>query len=275
MVLQNWLSGLFGRMNRRVRQQRFARSRQRLSRLSQGSVAIEMLEPRIVLSPIFAMNDSYSVQSMMGSTTPTVLDVLANDTGGTATLSISSVGAVPYGTVSIQQPQMPGGHQTLLFTPMMGYTGSESFTYTATDNAGDYGTATVSVTVASSYGSSAPQILGLSSHLGSTTGGGTPITINGSGFNSVSAVLFGNSLAASYTVNSPSSITAVVPAHSAGTVDVTVVTSMGSTGVSMNDQYTFQSPVGLPAVSTVSPGTATTSGGTTITITGSNFNNVT
>ena len=115
----------------------------------------------------------------MGSSAPTVLDVLANDSGGTGTLSISSVGTVPYGTVSVQPPQTQGGHQTLLFTPMMGYSGTESFTYTATDNAGDYGTATVSVTVSGGYATSAPQISTLSSHLGSTLGGGTPITING------------------------------------------------------------------------------------------------
>ena len=42
----------------------------------------------------------------------------------------------------------------------------------------------------------------------------------------------------------------------------------------MNDQYTFQAPVGVPSVSTVSPGTTTTSGGTTIAITGNNFINV-
>ncbi|MEI8020656.1 MAG: IPT/TIG domain-containing protein, partial [Schlesneria sp.] len=275
MVLQNWLSGLFGRMRQRVQRRRIASSRLRISRLSDVAATVERFEPRIVLSAISAMNDSYSVQSMMGSSTPTVLDVLANDTGGTGSLSISSVGTVPYGTLSVQQPQTQGGHQTLLFTPMMGYSGTESFTYTATDNAGDYGTAMVTVSVSNSFGSSAPQISALSSHVGSTLGGGTPITINGSGFNSVSAVLFGNSLAASYTVNSSSSITAVAPAHSAGTVDVTIVTSMGSTSTSMNDQYTFQAPVGLPSVSTVSPGTATTSGGTTIVITGSNFNNVT
>ena len=179
MVLQNWLSGLFGRMKRRGVRRRFLTSRQWPSRLRHGSAVIEMLEPRIVLSPIVVMNDSYSVQSTMGSSTPTVLDVLANDTCATGTLAISSVGTVPYGTVSVQPPQTQGVHQTLLFTPMMGYSGTESFTYTATDNAGDYGTATVSVTVSGGYATSAPQISTLSSHLGSTLGGGTPITING------------------------------------------------------------------------------------------------
>ena len=89
MVLQNWLSGLFGRLRRRVRYRRIVASRQRLSRLGQGTAVVEMLEPRIVLSPIVALNDFYSVQATMGSSAPTVLEVLANDSGGTVTLTIS------------------------------------------------------------------------------------------------------------------------------------------------------------------------------------------
>ena len=119
-----------------------------------------------------------------------------------------------------------------------------------------------------------PQVTGLSTHAGSTLGG-NPITITGSGFNSVSAVMFDTTLVTSYTVNSSSSITVTTPAHAAGTVDVTVVTMLGSSSRSPNDQFTFQVPTGLPTITGVSPGTATLSGGTPITITGSNFTNVT
>ena len=119
-----------------------------------------------------------------------------------------------------------------------------------------------------------PQVTGLSTHAGSNLGG-NPITITGSGFNSVSAVMFDTTLVTSYTVNSSSSITVTTPAHAAGTVDVTVVTMLGSSSRSPNDQFTFQVPTGLPTITGVSPGTATLSGGTPITITGSNFTNVT
>ena len=70
-----------------------------------------------------------------------------------------------------------------------------------------------------------PQVTGLSTHAGSTLGG-NPITITGSGFNSVSAVMFDTTLVTSYSVNSSSSITVTTPAHAAGTVDVTVVTML-------------------------------------------------
>ena len=204
---------------------------------------------------------------------PTSLDVLANDSGGTGTLLIASVGSIPYGVATIQHAMTQGGHDTLLFTPTTGYSGSESFTYTAADAAGDTATATVSVMI-SGYGSSAPQITSLSSHSGSTSGG-TSLTIGGSGFSQVTAVLFGGSMASSFTVNSSTAITAIVPAHSPGSVDVTVVTSMGSTPVTLNDQFTYQMPMNLPTVTSVSPGTTTISGGSTIAITGTNFMGVT
>ena len=118
----------------------------------------------------------------------------------------------------------------------------------------------------------APQISGLSVQTG-TTLGGESVTISGSGFSQVSTVLFGTMPAASFTINSSSSISVVTPAHIAGRVDVAVVTLMGSstTTTNTNNQFLFQVPTGLPEVSSVSPGTATTSGGSTITITGSNF----
>ena len=189
MVIQNWLSGLFTRGRHFGRRSRKGSPCQRSSGPGRNTVIIEMLEERLVLTPILAANDSFSVQSPMGMPMPTSLDVLANDSGGTGTLLIASVGSIPYGVATIQHAMTQGGHDTLLFTPTTGYSGSESFTYTAADAAGDTATATVSVMI-SGYGSSAPQITSLSSHSGSTSGG-TSLTIGGSGFSQVTAVLFG------------------------------------------------------------------------------------
>ena len=208
----------------------------------------------------------------MGIPTPATLDVLANDTGGTGTPSITSVGAVPYGTVSIQSPTTTGGRPTLLFTASSGYLGTESFNYTATDAAGASSTASVTVTVTNNAGAR-PVVAGLSANSGSTLGG-SALTINGTGFNSVSAVMFGT-VPASFTMNSSSQISVITPAHSAGTVDVIVITSMGSSGINSNDQFAFQAPTGLPTISGVTPGTANISGGTLVTITGTNFGNLT
>ena len=117
-------------------------------------------------------------------------------------------------------------------------------------------------------------ITGLSTSSG-TTLGGTSVTITGSGFTQVSAVMFGGSLATSYTALSPTSITAVAPAHTAGTVDVTIVNSLGTSGLIAADHFSYQTPVSLPMVTHVTPGTETTSGGDTITITGTNFTGAT
>ncbi|MEU0398151.1 IPT/TIG domain-containing protein [Streptomyces sp. NPDC006208] len=95
------------------------------------------------------------------------------------------------------------------------------------------------------------------------TAGGTAVTINGSGFTGVTAVKFG-SFSASFTVISTSQITATSP-PGAGTVNVTVVAASGtSNGIA----YTYVAP---PVISSLSPGRGPTSGGNTVTLTGSNL----
>jgi hypothetical protein len=69
--------------------------------------------------------------------------------------------------------------------------------------------------------------------------GGTEVTITGTGFQFVQGVKFGSTDAKSYTLNSATSITAVSPAGSAGTVDVTVVTANGTSDINDNDKFTF------------------------------------
>jgi hypothetical protein len=66
--------------------------------------------------------------------------------------------------------------------------------------------------------------------------GGTNVTITGTGFTGASAVMFGGTAAASFNVDSDSSITATSPAGS-GTVDVTV-TSAATSPTSAADRFT-------------------------------------
>jgi len=61
--------------------------------------------------------------------------------------------------------------------------------------------------------------------------GGSTVTIKGSGFTGVTKVAFGTTPAASFTVNSPTSITAISPASTARTVDVTVTTPGGTSAI--------------------------------------------
>jgi hypothetical protein len=97
--------------------------------------------------------------------------------------------------------------------------------------------------------------------------GGTTVTIAGAGFTGATAVDFGTTLATHYTVVSATQITATVPAGS-GTVDVTVVTSQGTSPKSSADQITYD---GTPTITGVSPSYGALGGGTTVTITGTNL----
>ncbi len=137
----------------------------------------------------------------------------------------------------------------------------------------------VNITVTSPYGTSAtatadqftyvaqpPTVASVSPSSG-TTNGGTTVVITGTNLFGTTAVLFGSTPAASFVVNSPTQITAVTPSESVGIVDVTATTAGGTSQTSSSDDYTFLPP----AVTAISPGSGTTSGGTTVIITGTNF----
>jgi hypothetical protein len=71
-------------------------------------------------------------------------------------------------------------------------------------------------------------------------GGGSTVTITGTGFTGATAVKFGATSAKSFTVNSATSITAVSPkVKGTSTVDVTVTTPAGTSPTSAADQFTF------------------------------------
>jgi hypothetical protein len=100
-----------------------------------------------------------------------------------------------------------------------------------------------------------------------TTLGGTAVTITGTNLTGATAVTFGGTAATSFTVNSATKVTATAPAHAAGAVDV-VVTTPGGTAASAGG-FTYVVPT--PAITSVSPSSGPTAGGTPVTITGSGF----
>jgi len=124
------------------------------------------------------------------------------------------------------------------------------------------------------YAATGPTVTSLSTGTG-TGSGGTSVTITGTNFSNVSNVLFGSTAAASYTVVSPTQITAVSPSHNPGTVDVTVVASAGTSATSSADQYVFTTPVVAPQVTSLVTTSGTTAGGTSVVIQGVNFTNIT
>src|SRR6202035_4475724 len=100
-----------------------------------------------------------------------------------------------------------------------------------------------------------------------TTSGGTPVTISGTNFASGATVTFGGTSATSVVVVSSTTITATTPAHAAGVVNVVVTNSNGQSGTLTNG-YTYTAS---PAPTSISPTSGTTSGGTPVTISGTNF----
>jgi hypothetical protein len=112
-----------------------------------------------------------------------------------------------------------------------------------------------------------PAVTSLSPTSGSTSGG-TSVVITGTNFANTTAVNFGSSAAASFTVDSATQITATSPAGSAGTVAVTVTSPLGTSATSSADEFTY---VAAPTVTSISPTSGSTSGGTSVVITGTNF----
>jgi hypothetical protein len=129
----------------------------------------------------------------------------------------------------------------------------------------NYTAKTVTATVLTSGGGTPPTVTKVSPTKG-PVGGGTSVTITGTNFAGVTAVKFGSTSAATFKVNSASSITAVSPAEAAGKVDVTVTTSGGTSAVSSKDHFQF-----TPTVTKLSPNTGSKGGGTNVTVTGTGF----
>ena len=112
-----------------------------------------------------------------------------------------------------------------------------------------------------------PQVVSGISPSAGLAAGGTSVTIAGSGFTGATAVQFGSTAAQSFTVNSNSQIMAVSPAGS-GTVDVQVRVAGQWSVPTAADRFSF---LGTPTVTAVSPASGPTSGGTAVTISGTNF----
>jgi alpha-tubulin suppressor-like RCC1 family protein len=142
------------------------------------------------------------------------------------------------------------------------------------------GTGVVDVTVTNTWGTSAtsaadrfsyeppPTVTGVEPNHGPAAGG-TSVTITGTNLTGTSAVKFGSTNAASFKVNSDTSLTAVSPAGT-GAVDVTVTTPSGTSATSPGDRFTYG-----PTVTKVEPNHGSPSGGTTVTITGTGFTGAT
>ncbi|KAB8066534.1 IPT/TIG domain-containing protein [Janthinobacterium violaceinigrum] len=210
-------------------------------------------------------NDQYTFVAL-----PTVTSIspTAGPAGGGATVVISGTNfstttAVTFGA-----------------TAATGFTVNSATQITATAPAG---TGTVDVRVTTVGGTSAtsaadqftyvaaPVVSSISPTAGPATGG-TTVTISGTNFSGATAVRFGATAATGFTVNSATQITATAPPGIAGTVDVTVTTSGGTSATGAADQFTY---VAVPTVTSLSPTAGPIAGGSTVTVSGTNFSGAT
>jgi hypothetical protein len=197
---------------------------------------------------------------------PTVMSVSPNSgpvAGGTAVTitgtNFAAGATVTFGTASATNVVMVSGT-----------------TITATTPAGSAGAVTVTVTNPNSQNGSltngftyvsatAPTVTGISPSNGPVAGG-TAVTITGTNFAAGATVKFGAASATNVVVVSGTTITATTPAGNAGAVTVTV--TVNSQSGSLTNGFTYIAP---PTVTSVSPNSGTTAGGTAVTITGTNF----
>ncbi|MGH3188896.1 MAG: IPT/TIG domain-containing protein [Streptosporangiaceae bacterium] len=150
---------------------------------------------------------------------------------------------------------------------------------TVTSPAGTAGTVNVTVTtkggtsgaVHFTYVTPAPAVTGISPASGPAAGG-TKVTISGTNLSGATGVSFGGT-GASISADSGTRITATSPAGTAGTVNVTVTTTAGTSATSSADYFTYTVPA--PTVTGVRPDGGPTEGGTTVTILGDNLENAT
>jgi hypothetical protein len=105
--------------------------------------------------------------------------------------------------------------------------------------------------------------------------GGNQVTITGTNFLNVYSVHFDSAIA-SFTTISPTTIIATAPPggdpNTMTTVDITVTTTVDTSPLTSDDQYTYHNS---PTVTKLDPNSGLPEGGNTILITGTNFLNVT
>jgi trimeric autotransporter adhesin len=192
----------------------------------------------ITLSPYTTLTISLSATSLSSGASLTATGSLGQDSAATPTVYTTGEDTAYFGvpaTLAIVQ----GASTTNSTASALNSSAAISTTAVATES----GTATVTVdgtAVSASFTvtAAAPTVASISPNNGPVTGG-TTVTITGTGFTGATAVMFGGTPAASLTVDSATEITAVSPAGSLGTVDVTVTTAGGTSATSPADQFTY------------------------------------
>jgi uncharacterized protein (TIGR03382 family) len=137
----------------------------------------------------------------------------------------------------------------------------------STTGSGQYGLS-ISIGCGPGGGIGAPSLTSLTPPTG-TISGGTPVTLSGSNFSSLATVTIGG-VAATVISRTATSIQVTTPPGSEGAVDV-VVTNPGAQTTTLTGGFTYFSPVAPPTITSVTPVSGPTAGGTVITLNGTLF----
>ncbi|MFC5457339.1 beta strand repeat-containing protein [Prosthecobacter fluviatilis] len=210
-----------------------------------------------------AANSLYTYQT---APTVSVVSPASGPLGGGASVTITGTNFIGATGVTI------GG------TPATGVVVGSGTSLTCTTPAGSAGTASVLVTTPSGTNAAntlfsyvlPPTVTAISATSGSANGGAT-VTITGTNFTGATGVSIGGTAATGITVVDDTSLTCITPAHSAGTASV-LVTTPGGTNTA-NSLYTYV--LTPPTLTDISPIAGSTAGGTSVTLTGTNFTGAT
>jgi hypothetical protein len=209
---------------------------------SSGTVDITVTTPSGTSST--GSSDHYTDGSAPAAPSVSSLGTTSGGSGGGTVVIVSGSGftnasAVSFGSypaasffvnsdsqlTAVAPPQAAATIDVTVTTPSgtSGTSSSDHFTYSA---------------------ATAPSVSSVSPNSGSTAGG-QYVTISGSHFTGASAVSFGSTAAASFTVVADGTLFATAPAESAATIDVTVTTPSGTSSTGSSDHFTFQSDAAL------------------------------
>ncbi|WP_191330423.1 IPT/TIG domain-containing protein [Frigoribacterium sp. ACAM 257] len=205
-----------------------------------------------------------------GSPVLTDIEPAVGPVAGGTTVTLTGTGFTPASTITIGDTTgivgtlSPDGTQ-LTFTTPAGTAGGVPVTVTN-------GTGT-SAPLTFTYQAApvaAPTLTSLTPDEG-PAGGGTPVTVVGTGFTGDSTVTVGTTTGIVPDSVSPdgTSLVFTTPAGAAGTTDVSVTNPAGTSGTL---PFTYQvAPAGAPVLATLSPTSGPAGGGTRVTITGTGF----
>jgi YVTN family beta-propeller protein len=191
---------------------------------------------------------------------------------------LNGLTAVDFGSISAESFISDGPDSLTAISPAVANPGTVDVTVTTIE-----GTSLVvpadAFTYDSSGSSTGPTVTSVVPSVGPIDGGNT-VTINGTGFFSLgsTAVDFGSEAAPHFSVNSAGTkITAQAPSvGSSQSVDVTVTNPLGTSLITAADVYTYQPDADFaPTITLVAPGSGPQSGGTSVTLTGTNLGSVT